>query len=172
MLPGIEAEIRDDAGVPVSAGATGTIWLRGRQLMAGYLDAGRDGFDEAGWFDTGDLGRARPAGLTYLGRAKDMLKVGGENVGAAEVESCLLEHEAVRAAAVVGRPDRRLTEVPVAFVELTPGRLADEDELLRHCRARLARFKVPLRVVVVDQWPMSATKVHKPTLAVWAAELT
>ena len=171
LLPGVEAEVRDESGVPVAAGTIGTIWLRGRQLMTGYLDAGRDGFDEAGWFDTGDLGRTAPAGLTYLGRAKDMLKVGGENVAAAEIESCLLEHAAVRAAAVVGRPDRRLTEVPVAFVEFAPGRSAGEEELLQHCRAHLARFKVPRRVIVVDEWPMSATKVHKPTLAARAAEL-
>ena len=65
-----------------------------------------------------------------------MLKVGGENVAAVEIESCLLEHAVVRAAAVVGRPDRRLTEVPVAFVEFAPGRSAGEEELLQHCQAR------------------------------------
>ncbi len=89
--------------------------------------------------------------------------MGGENVAALEVEAVLAAHPAVVTAAVVAVPDRRLTEVPAAFVELrTP---VEPEELLAHCRAALAAFKLPRHVRVVTDWPMSATKIRKSVLA-------
>ena len=90
-----------------------------------------------------------------------MLKVGGENVAAVEVESFLSRHPAVAQCAVVGRPDARYEEVPVAFVELAPGATATAEELIAHCSGGLARYKVPREVRFVTEWPMSATKIQK-----------
>ncbi|MGI8793619.1 MAG: AMP-binding enzyme, partial [Acidimicrobiales bacterium] len=97
----------------------------------------------------------------YLGRAKDMLKVGGENVAAIEIESYLATHPAVSIAQVVGVPDPRYVEVPAAFLELKPGASVTEDEIIAFCTGALSGFKVPRYVRTVTQWPMSATKVQK-----------
>ena len=95
-----------------------------------------------------------------------MLKVGGENVAAVEVEAFLCRHEAVKIAEVVGRPDARLDEVPVAFVELRPGRNATPQELIDFCTGKIASYKVPRAVYIIAEqdWPMSATKVNKAAL--------
>jgi acyl-CoA synthetase (AMP-forming)/AMP-acid ligase II len=115
-----------------------------------------------GWLHSGDLGVIDEQGrVTYLARLKDMLKVGGENVSPAEIESHLSTHPAVKLVQVVGAPDERLGEVVVAFVELAPGREATAEELVEHCRGRIASFKVPRHVRFVDEWPMSATKIQK-----------
>ena len=118
--------------------------------------------DPDGWFHTGDIGSLTPEGrIRYLGRTKDMLKVGGENVAAIEIESYLGTHPAVSIVAVVGVPDPRYMEVPAAFIELRPGHALTEPEVVEYCRAGLARFKVPRYVRFVDSWPMSATKIQK-----------
>ena len=115
-----------------------------------------------GWFHTGDLGRVDEDGrLTFLGRLKDMLKVGGENVAALEIEAYLATHPAVKIAQVVGVPDPRHQEVPAAFVELTDDGDVSEEELIEFCRGRIARFKIPRYVRFVSEWPMSASKVQK-----------
>jgi fatty-acyl-CoA synthase/long-chain acyl-CoA synthetase len=102
-----------------------------------------------------------------------MLKVGGENVAAIEVEAFLCSHPAVRIAEIVGRPDPRLDEVPVAFVELMPGTQVSAEDLIAHCKGRIAGYKVPRAVYFVkaEDWPMSATKVNKRALREWLAEL-
>ena len=87
-----------------------------------------------------------------------MLKVGGENVAALEIESYLSRHPAVRLAQVVSIPDARLTEVPAAFVEVEPGHEVTEEELIGFCRGQIASFKIPRHVRFVSAWPMSATK--------------
>jgi acyl-CoA synthetase (AMP-forming)/AMP-acid ligase II len=115
-----------------------------------------------GWFHTGDLGRVDEDGrLTFLGRSKDMLKVGGENVAAMEIEAFLATHPAVLIAQVVGVPDDRYTEVPAAFVELADGHEASEEDLIDYCRGTIARYKIPRYVRFVTEWPMSASKVQK-----------
>jgi fatty-acyl-CoA synthase len=167
---GIEVEIRSlETGEPVGSGERGTIHVRGYCVFEGYykepeLTAQR--IDADGWFDTGDIGALDEEGrVTYLGRIKDMLKVGGENVAAVEIESHLGAHPAVAIAAVVGVPDPRYMEVPAAFVQLRPGSAVTEEELLEHCRRGLARFKVPRHLRFVTEWPMSATKIQKFRLA-------
>jgi acyl-CoA synthetase (AMP-forming)/AMP-acid ligase II len=90
-----------------------------------------------------------------------MLKVGGENVAAIEVESFLSNHPAVKMAQVVGVPDDRLLEVAAAFIELAPGAALSEDEVVAFCTGQIASFKVPRYVRFVSEWPMSATKVQK-----------
>ena len=161
---GVSVKIRKLA----ESDAVGEILVRGPCVMTGYYrDAARtaEALDADGWLHTGDLYAQRDDGsLIFNGRLKDMLKVGGENVAALEVEQLLCSHPAVRLAEVVGRPDARFDEVPVAFVELKSA--ATEAELIDHCRGKLASFKLPRAIIFVaaDEWPMSATKVDKRAL--------
>ena len=109
-----------------------------------------------GWFHTGDMARQDAEGFFYLaGRYKDMIISGGENVYAAEVETIFLEHPAIGEAALIGYPDEKWGEVGVMVVVARPGCAATEDELLAFCRQRLARYKVPKRVVFSDALPYS-----------------
>ncbi|WP_423141151.1 class I adenylate-forming enzyme family protein [Parablastomonas sp. CN1-191] len=115
-----------------------------------------------GWVRTGDRGVIDADGyLVYLGRLKDMLKVGGENVAASEIEAFVQGLGGVHMVQVIGVPDDRLGEVPVAFVELSAGASLDEEGIIAACDGQLARWKVPRRVVFVRAWPMSSTKVQK-----------
>jgi len=170
-VPGMAVRIVDpDTGADLPDGHVGEILVRGYCVMDGYYrspEKTAEALDADGWLHTGDLyARAADGRLTFNGRAKDMLKVGGENVAAVEVEAFLCRHPAVRIAEVVGRPDPRLDEVPVAFVELRPGMAASEQELVEFCRGRIASYKVPRAVffVTAEEWPMSATKVNKRAL--------
>jgi fatty-acyl-CoA synthase len=119
-----------------------------------------------GWLRSGDMGLLRDDGyLTFLGRYKDMLKVGGENVAPAEIESFLGEIEQVMEVAVVGVPDTRLHEVAAAFVVLREGTTLTLEHLQAHCRGKIASFKIPRHVFPVDSLPMTPTgKVSKPEL--------
>ncbi|MGI9642156.1 MAG: class I adenylate-forming enzyme family protein, partial [Acidimicrobiia bacterium] len=133
-----------------------------------------EAFTDDGWFRTGDICSLDPDGrITYRGRAKDMLKVGGENVAAAEIEGHLSQHPAVMLAQVVSAPDPKYIEVPAAFVQLVEDETATEGELIDFCRGAIAGFKVPRYVRFVDEWPMSATKIQKVRLReIIASELS
>ena len=169
--PGVEVRIVDpETGVDLPDGEMGEILVRGYNVMDAYWDSPEktaEALDARGWLKTGDLYTRLPNGsLIFGGRCKDMLKVGGENVAAIEVEAFLCTHPAVKTAEVVGRPDQRLDEVPVAFVELYEGHSADEDALIAHCRGRIASYKVPRAIHFMNagEWPMSATKIDKRAL--------
>ena len=169
--PGVEVRIVDpETGTDLPDGAMGEIWVRGYNVMERYWDAPEktaECLTHDRWLKTGDLYTRLPNGsLVFQGRCKDMLKVGGENVAAVEVEAFLCTHPAVKTAEVVGRPDARLDEVPVAFVELNADMSADEAELIAHCKGRIANYKVPRAIHFVgpDDWPMSATKIDKRAL--------
>ena len=164
-FPGIEVRITDpDTGERVPNGQRGEIVIKGYAVFDGYYkdpvktaEAFRDD-----WFRTGDLGMVDDAGqIFFLGRLKDMLKVGGENVAAVEIESFISNHPAVKLVQVVGVPDARLVEVAAAFIELRPGANATEQEIIEFCKGRIASFKVPRHVRFVAQWPMSSTKIQK-----------
>ena len=166
LFDGMEAMIADaETGVPLPPGAAGEIRLRGFCLFAGYYRDPRataEAMPADGWLRTGDLGRIGPGGrLIYDGRLKDMLKIGGENVAAVELESFLMTHPAIRMAQVVGVFDDHLMEVAAAFVELNDGQRLAAEEVVRYCLGRIATYKVPRYVRFVDEWPMSATKVQK-----------
>ncbi|MFZ9966126.1 MAG: class I adenylate-forming enzyme family protein, partial [Steroidobacteraceae bacterium] len=137
----------------------------GYSLFDGYYrDAEKtaQALDPQGWFHTGDIGSLDANGtIMFHGRFKDMLKVGGENVAAAEIESHLQAHPAVKLAQVVGLPDAKYVEVPAAFVELQPGQQATAEELIAHCRQGIASFKVPRHIRFVTEWPMSSSKIQK-----------
>lgn len=165
-LPGVEVRIVDaDSREILPPGAEGEIQFRGPVAFKSYYAdeaATRNTILEGGWVSTGDHGRMDADGTVhFLGRIKDMLKVGGENVAAAEIEAYLGTHPAVKLAQVVSKPDARYGEVPVAFVELMPDRTVGEQELIEFCKGRLARFKIPQEVYFVTEWPMSATKIQK-----------
>ena len=176
-VPGIELRIVDENGLDAAEGTVGEILVRGYCVMEGYYrDTAKsaEALDRDGWLHTGDLyTRSADGRLVFKGRAKDMLKVGGENVAAIEVEAFLCSHPAVRIAEIVGRPDPRLDEVPVAFVELMPSTQVSAEDLIAHCKGRIAGYKVPRAVYFVkaEDWPMSATKVNKRALREWLAEL-
>ncbi|MCE0764720.1 acyl--CoA ligase [Pseudonocardia kujensis] len=163
---GVEAQVRDPlTGAPLPPDETGPLWIRGFNLFQGYRnDPAKTAasFDTEGWFHTGDLASVDAAGnLTFRGRTKDMLKVGGENVGCLEVEAYLGAHPDVQTAVVLGVPDPKYGEVPAAFVELRPGATLTEDEVTAYCRVGLAKYKVPRYVRFTADWPMSATKIQK-----------
>lgn len=165
-LPGMEAKIvNHETGAELPRGELGEICYRGPNSFSGYFREKAltaSVFDDEGYFHTGDLGLMDDEGrVTFRNRIKDMLKVGGENVAAAEVEDYLLTHPAVHIVQVVSAPDRRYVEVPAAFVEVKPGHSLTEAELIDFCRGKIATFRVPRYVRFVDEWPMSGTKIKK-----------
>jgi fatty-acyl-CoA synthase len=164
-LSGMQVRIVDpETGAEVPRGQKGELKVRGYSVFAGYY---KDPVKSAevlrdGWFHTGDLCSVDGDGhVTCHGRIKDMLKVGGENVAAVEIEAFLSTHPAVKLVQVIGVPDPRLTEVAAAFVELKPGASATERDIIDFCTGRIASFKVPRHVRFVTGWPMSASKVQK-----------
>lgn len=166
---GIEAEIRDaETHLQLPAGQRGVLWLRGENVFSGYWndpEKTAEAFDADGWFNTGDLCSKDAKGYFYYhGRFKDMLKVGGENVAAVEIEAFLSTHPSVKLAQVVGVPDEKYGEIPVAFIELIDGSSATMEEIIQFCDGSIASFKIPRHVRFVTEWPMSATKVRKGEL--------
>lgn len=165
-LSGIEVKAVDpETGEEVEAGEKGEAWIRGYCTFTRYYKSPEktaEALDDEGWFHSGDLISIDADGqVMFHGRLRDMLKVGGENVAAVEIETCLQQHPAVKLAQVVGVPHERLVEIPAAFVELESGKDADEAELIAFCKGKIAGFKVPRHVRFVDKWPMSSTKIQK-----------
>jgi acyl-CoA synthetase (AMP-forming)/AMP-acid ligase II len=166
--PGMELRIVDvDDGRELGPGERGVIHFRGFCTLDGYWNdtvKTAESILPGGWVTMGDLGVMDEHGrVLFLGRVKETLKVGGENVAPQEIESQLALHPAVGLVQVVGIPDDRLLEVPAAFVELLPGAQATEEELIDHCRGKIASFKLPrvIRFIANDEWPMSATKIQR-----------
>jgi fatty-acyl-CoA synthase len=165
-LPGIEVKIIDlETGEEAAPGEQGECWIRGNGIFTEYYKSPEktaEALDDKGWFHSGDICSVDEDGqVLFHGRTRDMLKVGGENVAAVEIETCLQKHPAVKLAQVVGIADARLQEVPVAFIECNPGTSASEEELINFCKDKIAGFKVPRHVRYVDEWPMSSTKIQK-----------
>ena len=152
----LELDIWNAEGKPAAAGERGEIVMRGPKVFKGYWrdpEATEKAF-AGGWFHTGDIGVRDGDGYLFIvDRLKDMIVSGGENIAGSEVERVLYEHDAVLEAAVVGRPDERWGEVPVAHVVLRPDASVTADALIEHCRANLAKFKVPKDVVFLDALP-------------------
>jgi fatty-acyl-CoA synthase len=164
----VQARIVDVDGNDVPPGERGELLLRGPSITPGYWNqpelTAKSFID--GWFKTGDIARRDEDGFYYLvDRAKDMFISGGENVYPVEVEAVLAELDAVADAAVIGVPDERWGEVGRAYVVTRPGYVLTEADVLAHCAARLAKFKVPKSVVVDGAIPRTATgKVQKHVL--------
>ncbi|MFG1210234.1 AMP-binding protein [Xanthobacter flavus] len=167
-LAHVEVEIRDEVGAPVPAGEPGEICLRGPKVTQGYWrDPKKTEASFFGdWFRTGDVGYLDADGFLFLtDRKKDIIISGGENIASSEVERVIYELPQVREAAVIGVPDEKWGERPVAVVSLNNGGDLDLDTLMAHCRARLAAFKVPKALVLRDQLPRNPSgKVLKRVL--------
>lgn len=168
-LAGTDVRIAGPDGAAVPPGTAGELWVRGQRITRGYLDdpvATAEAIDPDGWLHTGDLAEMDDGGACrVVGRLKDMIKTGGENVSPVEVEEVLVGHPGVARAAVVGVPDQRWGELVVAFVVAAAGSAPTPDELTGHCRDRLSSFKVPRSWRFVDELPMTASaKVQRAEL--------
>ena len=168
-MPGMEAEVHDpDTGEVLPNGSVGELWYRGPNMFDGYFrdpELTEEVFDERGFFKTGDICEIDSDGrVTFVSRLKDMLKVGGENVSAAEVEGYLITHPAIALAQVVSAPDERYVEVPAAYIQLKPDMDATEEEIIEFCKGKIATYRIPRYVRFVDDWPMSGTKIKKIVL--------
>jgi len=169
-IAGAEVRIVEPAtGRPVGPGETGELWTRGAMVMKGYFDMPEESaaaIDRDRWLHTGDLASRDARGyIRIVGRLKDMIIRGGENVYPAEIEAVARRHPGVADAQVVGVPSDYLGEEVVAFVRLEPGVGVGEDELRRHFGEHLAPFKVPRSIRFVDAFPMTASgKVQKHRL--------
>jgi long-chain acyl-CoA synthetase len=167
-VPGVEIRIVDDTGRGVPVGEPGELWIRSPSAMNAYINAPQETREVLveGWFRTGDLATVSADGLvTIVGRKRERILRGGYSVFPPEVEAALLTHPAVAEAAVLGIPHPELGEDVAAFVTLRPGVSATPDDLIAHCRDRLAAFKYPRRLTVLDALPRGATgKILKSQL--------
>ncbi|MBI5030602.1 MAG: long-chain fatty acid--CoA ligase [Chloroflexi bacterium] len=155
-------------GKDVAVGETGELWIYGPHVCAGYwrnTQATAESITD-GWFHTGDGARQDEDGFFYIvGRFKDMIKSGGENIYAAEVEAIFRDHPAVQDAALIGQPDEKWGEVGLMIVVCKPGQAATENNLLKFCDGKLARYKIPKRIIFADSLPYSPYgKVEKVKL--------
>ncbi|MGE5118444.1 MAG: AMP-binding protein [Betaproteobacteria bacterium] len=159
--PHVEVKIVDADGRIVPVGAQGELCTRGYSVMRGYWEDAertREAIDEAGWMHTGDLATLDAEGwCNIVGRVKDMLIRGGENVFPREIEDFIATHEAVQDVQVFGIPDARLGEEVCAWVVPRPGRSLTAEDVLAHCRGRIAHYKVPRHVRIVAGFPLTAT---------------
>jgi acyl-CoA synthetase (AMP-forming)/AMP-acid ligase II len=160
-MPDVEVLVVDDAGAEVPRGEPGEVVVRGYNVMQGYFedpDQTAEAIDAQGWLHTGDIGEMDDAGnLRITDRKKDMFISGGFNAYPAEIESLLLAHPDLAQVAVVGVPDERLGEVGAAFVVPTAGATVDPEAIVAWARERMANFKAPRSVHVVDALPLNAS---------------
>jgi malonyl-CoA/methylmalonyl-CoA synthetase len=168
-LPGVSARVVDEAGMPCTSGEIGGIQVRGPNVFIGYWrmpEKTREEFTPDGWFKTGDVGRWDENGyLSIVGRSKDLIISGGYNVYPKEIESYLDDLPGVAESAVIGVPHRDFGEAVTAVVVRKPGARLDETAIIADLKARIAAFKVPKRVHVVDELPRNAMgKVQKNEL--------
>jgi acyl-CoA synthetase (AMP-forming)/AMP-acid ligase II len=162
---GVEIRAVDADGHDMPPREPGELLVRGFTVLKRYHgdpERTAEVLDADGWLHTGDRGTIDEEGrVSFLGRIKEIIRVGGENVAPAEIEGYISTHPAVHLAQAVGVPDEHLDEVPAVFVELVPDGEATEQELIDFCRGRIASFKVPRYVRLVSEWPMSATKIQR-----------
>ena len=160
-IPEVEMRVVDDDNVEVPAGQPGEVVARGYNIMQGYLDdpvATAEAIDADGWLHTGDIGWVDEAGYVRItDRKKDMFIVGGFNAYPAEIENALLSYPGVAQVAVVGVPDDRMGEVGAAYVITRPGESVEPEAMIAWARERMANYKVPRFVRLVDSLPMNAT---------------
>jgi len=177
VLPHLEISVRDPAtGRIVPRGVPGEFCTRGYSVMRGYWNdeaATNAAIDAAGWMHSGDLAVMEESGYVHIvGRLKDMIIRGGENISPREIEEVLVTHADVSEAQVIGVPSRKYGEEVMAWVRPCPGATPSEEELTMHCRSHLASFKVPRYWRFVETFPMTVTgKIQKYRLRQMAIEL-
>jgi fatty-acyl-CoA synthase len=166
-IPGIEIKIVDShSGSIVPRGEQGELCTRGHVVMIGYWNnaqATNDAIDKGGWLHSGDLAKMNADGfINITGRKKDMIIRGGENIYPREIEEILHEHGAVAQAQVFGVPDEKFGEEVAVWLKIKQGRSADQEQIVTWLKDRIAHFKVPHYVRIVDEFPMTVTgKVQK-----------
>jgi len=162
----IDVRVVDEAGRDVPRGEPGEVWVRGPGVTIGYLGADARTVRQDGWHRTGDVVWEDEEGFYFVvDRVKDMYKSGGENVFSAEVEGVLLTHPAIAECAVIGVPDEHWGEVGLAIVVVTPGHALTLESLASVCEGKLARYKHPRRLQIVEAFPRNVTgKISKPAL--------
>lgn len=166
-MPGIELKVIDPAtGEKMPANTPGELCVRGYSVMQCYYNKPEEtakAIDKERWFHTGDMAMLTATGyLKFMGRYKEMLKVGGENVDPIEVEAYLQEHPAVSVAKIIGVPDKRLNEVAMVFIQLKEGVNCSEEEIIQFCKGKIANFKIPRYVRFIKEFPMTSSgKVQK-----------
>jgi fatty-acyl-CoA synthase len=171
-FPALGFEIRvvdPETNRDIPVGEPGELQVRGMSMMLGYYNKPEEtaaSFAEGGWFKTGDTVMWLDRGyIRLVGRDKDMLKVGGENVDPMETEGLLLEHPCVHQIAMVGLADETMSEVAVAYIERAPGTTLSSEDVIEFCRGKVASFKIPRHVVFVNEFPMTASgKIRKADL--------
>jgi long-chain acyl-CoA synthetase len=167
-IPNVEVSIQDDAGRELGANETGELCVRGGNVMLGYWNQPEETAKTLrnNWLLTGDIGYRDAEGFYFItDRKKDMLLVNGINVYPREIEEVLYQLPGIREAAVIGIPDSRRGEQPVAFIALNDGAALEEKTVQQFARKRLADYKVPRKVVVLPALPRNATgKILKTTL--------
>jgi fatty-acyl-CoA synthase len=166
VLPHLECKVIDEHGRIVSTGTSGEICTRGYSVMLGYWDdeaKTREAIDAAGWMHTGDLGVLDGEGfLNIVGRTKDMVIRGGENVYPREIEEFLYRHPKIQQAQVIGVPDEKYGEELCAWVQLRDGEETSAEEIQAFCKGQIAHFKIPRYIKFVDDFPMTVTgKIQK-----------
>ena len=164
--PHVQVKIVDEKGHVVPRGTSGELCTRGYSVMLGYW--GEDGktkkdIDRAGWMHIGDLAVIDDEGYCdIVGRVKDMIIRGGENIYPREIEEYLFQHPKIQEAAVFGIPDEKYGESVVAWIRLNEGETADADDIRQYCNEQIAYYKVPKHFVIVDEFPMTVTgKIQK-----------
>ena len=161
IQPHLEAKVIDTAGRCVPFGEKGELLVRGYSVMRGYWnqpDRSAEVVDEEGWMHTGDLASIDAGGYCRIvGRCKDMIIRGGENVYPAEVEQYLYRHPAVEQVAVFGVPDEKFGEIVCAWIVARAGQSVSAEELVQYCRSRIAHYKVPAHIRLVEQMPATVT---------------
>jgi fatty-acyl-CoA synthase len=166
VQPHLEVKIVDEAGAVTPRGVPGEVCTRGYSVMSGYWDDAErtaEAIDADGWMHTGDLGTIDADGYgNIVGRIKDMVIRGGENIYPREIEEFLYTHPKVADVTVVGLPDAKMGEELCAWVRLAPGETADEEDIRAFCRGQIAHYKIPRYVRFVDAFPMTVTgKIQK-----------
>lgn len=166
--PGVAIKVVDGNGDTVGPNVTGEILVRAPATTNGYYKAPEvtaSAFKDE-YFRTGDLGHFDERGFYYLtGRIKDIIIRGGANIAPAEVEDAILSHPAIQFASVLGIPDQKFGELPIAYIVSAPGSVPSHDELSEHCRATIAEFKVPVEFFAIDEMPLGNTgKIDKKAL--------
>ena len=164
--PHVQVKIVNEHGQVVPRGTSGELCTRGYSVMLGYWgedEKTKEDIDKAGWMHTGDLAVIDEQGYCdIVGRVKDMIIRGGENIYPREIEEYLFQHPKIQEAAVFGVPDEKYGEAVVAWVRLKEGETADAEEIRNYCNEQIAYYKVPKYIVIVDEFPMTVTgKIQK-----------
>ncbi len=161
IQPHVEVKIVDTDGMTVAVGEAGELWTRGYSVMKGYWqdeEKTREAIDAEGWMHTGDLATLDAEGYcNIVGRVKDMVIRGGENVYPREVEEFLYRHPKIKEVQVFGVPDEKFGEALAAWIVLAPGQGATDEEIKAYCQGQIAHYKIPLYIRFKDSLPMTVT---------------